>query len=133
MPVDGRAGRSPTRDGPRDPVAARAERDPADRDVFFVAARVPVRGFGEARRVLFGAALRVPFGAAFRAFFGAAFRVAARFATPVRFRGVVRLRAVLRFRDEPREALRALRVRPPDEREGFREPPRPVFLAFLTT
>jgi hypothetical protein len=109
-----------TRDETREPREEPAERDPDDRDVFCVAALA--RGFGEARRVLFGAALRDLFGAAFRdffgaalrVFFGAAFRLAPRFATTVRFRVVVGLRAVLR-------------------REVFREPPRPVFFAFLTT
>jgi hypothetical protein len=87
------------------------------------AERAAARGRVDAARVFFGAARRAFFGAAFRAFFGAAFRAAARFRTGAA------LRAVLRLRGEPRDVLRAVPLRAP----AFREPPRPVFFAFLAT
>jgi hypothetical protein len=87
-----------------------------DLDVFFFAVRAFGRGF---------ASLRIRFGAALRR------------AVPLRATELLRAvrlpRAVLRFFDDARELLRVLRVRPADDREVFREPPRPAFFVFLAT
>jgi hypothetical protein len=100
------------RDG-RDALRAGA----LDLDVFFFAVRAFGRGFAAVRRVRFGAALRR--------------------AVPLRatelFRAVWLPRVALRFFDDARELLRVLRIRPADDREVFREPPRPAFFVFLAT
>jgi hypothetical protein len=87
-----------------------------DLDVFFFAVRAFGRGFAPLR-VLFGAALR---------------RAGPLRATEL-FRAVRLPRVGLRFFDDARELLRVLRVRPADDREVFREPPRPAFFVFLAT
>jgi hypothetical protein len=72
--------------------------------------------------------------AAFR--FGAALRRAVvflAFLAAEDFRALPRARDVLFFFDDARELLRAPAVRPPDDREVFREPPRPARFAFLAT
>lgn len=89
-----------------------------DFDVFFFAVPALRRGFVVAVRF-------VRFGAAGRR------AVPLRAAEP--FRAVALLRPVLRFFDDARALLPVRRVRPADDREVFREPPRPAFLAFLAT
>jgi hypothetical protein len=65
--------------------------------------------------------------------FGAALRRAVVFLAAETFRALPRARDALFFFDDPRELLRAPAVRPPDDREVFREPPRPARFAFLAT
>jgi hypothetical protein len=89
----------------------------------------------EVARTFFGAALR----AGLRRLAEARLRAGLRLRAALVFRAVPRLRAGLRLRADARglradarEPLRAP-VRFPDDREPFREPPRPAFFAFLAT